>query len=146
MKRILLPLIAGLCLANLVTSTAFADDLDTVTGKWTTKRKTPDGTLTETLEIKKDRFTFKIVGEDDSSVLYGEGDVKSEKSGSIQYLSFTNIKGGKSSDDIKPVDDDRACPYRLEDGKLYLAINFDKERDKAPYMETFKKAEATAKR
>ncbi|EEF62940.1 hypothetical protein [Pedosphaera parvula] len=141
MKKILFSAIASLWLAGLVVSPVFAGDLENLSGKWTTKRKSAEGSLTQTLEIKKDKFVFKIVGADDTSVLYAEGDVKAEKSGPLQYLAFTHIKGGKNSDDLQSVDDDRICIYRLEDGKFYVGVNFDKERDKAPYVETYTKAE-----
>ena len=124
MKRIL----TLAAITALFALTALADDLGKLEGKWTVK-KTRDGqTYTQTLEIKKDTFKFKIMNGTDVAI-YAEGKLKLEKSGPFNVVKFVDIKGGGSESDISPIDDDHVSIYVLGENTWTVAANFDKDRD-----------------
>ena len=58
------PLIRPLVVATLFAATSIvglADDLARLEGKWTTKKTSPEGqTYSQVIEIKKNKFTFRI--------------------------------------------------------------------------------------
>jgi hypothetical protein len=121
---------------------AFAGDLESLAGKWSVKKTNDNGqSYTQTVSFKKDKFTFKIAGSDDKTYLYAEGDVKVEKLGPFKSIKFTNIKAGKSADELEAVEDDRNCIYKLEEGSFTLASNLDKDREKGPVLEVYTKAD-----
>jgi hypothetical protein len=121
---------------------AFAGDLESLSGKWSVKKTNDNGqSYTQTVSFKKDKFTFKIAGSDAKTYLYAEGDVKVEKLGPFKSIKFTNIKAGKSADELEAVEDDRNCIYKLEEGSFTLASNLDKDREKGPVLEVYTKAD-----
>ncbi len=131
----------GLALAGFVSNSAFADDLEKLAGKWSANKTNPEGRkYTQTIEITKNKLTFKIVGEDQAVRLYAEGTVKVEKLGPFSVMKVTDIKGGASESDLSPVDDDRTLVYQLGYDSWTVASNFDKERDQAPSLDVYKKA------
>ena len=117
----------------------FADDLSKLEGKWSIKKTNREGqAYTQTLEIKKDKFKFRVVGGDDQTQLYAEGDIKLSKLGAFNAIKFFNIKGGTSADSLEPVDDDRDAIYMLDGNSWTLASNFDKPRDdQKPTADTY---------
>lgn len=144
MKKAILGLIAAVAFSNAASFCAFADDLESLGGKWTADRTGPGGEkLKQVLEIKKNKFTFKIV-RDGEDALYAEGDVKAEKLGPFKTAKFYNIQGGRSSSDLQPVDDDRTIIYTLDGNELTIASNFDKERSEAPNVTKYTKSASAA--
>src|SRR5579859_3356596 len=128
MKRIL----TGALLAVLLSTPLclVADDVSSLTGKWSTKKTNDQGqSYTQTIEIKKDKFVFQIVGSDNNVVLYAEGDVKLEKLGPFSSAKFYHIKGGQSADNTNDVDDEYVSVYVLDDDTWTLTSNFDKQRE-----------------
>ncbi|KAB2665103.1 MAG: hypothetical protein DVB31_09495 [Verrucomicrobia bacterium] len=125
MKRI-----AGiLALFALSTFAMLADDLAQLEGKWSAKKTSPEGkSYTQVIEIKKDKFKFRIVGANDEVALYAEGTVKVETSGPFNVVKFTDIKAGASESDTQSIGDDRASIYMLGEGTWTVASNMDKER------------------
>src|SRR6185436_15657737 len=95
MKRLLLNCSFGCALfaANLT----FADDADKLMGKWSVKKMNDQGSFTQNLEIKKNKFIFEIQTADGSTALHAEGDVKFEKSGPFSVAHFLNIRAGTSA-------------------------------------------------
>ena len=77
MKR----LIALATITALLTLTALADDLAKLEGKWSVKKTRDGSTYTQTIEIKKDTFKFRVLRGSDELVIYAEGKFKVEKSG-----------------------------------------------------------------
>jgi len=72
------PILAGLLLAAFLcsSSSSSADDLTSLSGKWSIKKTNDQGqSFTQTIEIKKDKFVFQIIGADDNMVIYAEGDL-----------------------------------------------------------------------
>ena len=121
----------------------FSDDAEALTGKWSLKRANDQGqTSTRLLEIKKNKFTFSMMGSDDKVVLYAEGDVKLEKLGPFNGIKFVNIKAGPSASETQPVDEERASIYQLGGDTLTVASNFDAERNQKPSLDVYTKAAA----
>ena len=117
----------------------------TVTRTWTVKDACGNTThCTQTIEIKKDKFVFQILGPDDQVVLYAEGDVKFEKLGPFNSAHFFHIRGGQSASSLQDVDDERVNVYTLDGDTWMLASNFDKERDQKPSVEVYRRVKATA--
>jgi hypothetical protein len=120
-------------LASLTAATAFAsfaDDAAKLEGKWTTKKTGPDGNAyTQTIEIKKGKFQFRVFRGSDELAIYAEGTFKLETSGPFHVAHFTDIKAGGSESDTNPIDDDRTSVYVLGEESWTLAQNFDKERN-----------------
>lgn len=131
----------GLALAGLTSTAAFADDLERLAGKWSVSKTNSEGRkYSQTIEITKNKLTFKVVGEDQAVRLYAEGTVKIEKLGPFSVMKVTDIKGGSSESDLTPVDDDRTLVYQLGYDTWTVASNFDKERDQPPSLDVYRKA------
>src|ERR1700756_721106 len=124
MKQRLLCSITTLCFFTLLACPAFAGDLEKMAGKWSLTRTNENGQVyTQSLEIKKDKFTFRVTTSDKNTVLYAKGDVKLEKYGNLHSATFCNIEGGSSQDDLNPTDDDRHCVYVLDSNTLTVGVN-----------------------
>jgi hypothetical protein len=133
---------AILSLFFLVGSSAFAGDLEDLAGKWSAKKTNDQGQkYTQTIEVKKDKFTFKIVDADDKVVLIAKGDVKIEKLGPFKSIKFSNIQAGSKADELEAIDDDRVCIYTLSGNSFSLASNFDKERDAGAALDLYSKVD-----
>ena len=123
--------ISRICLATLlIASGALADDLEALAGKWSVKKVNPQGqNVTQTIEVKKDKFVFQVLSADDTVVLYAEGDFKIEKFGPFNAARFSHIRGGNSASNLDDVDDVYVSIYTLDGDSWTLASNFDKQRD-----------------
>src|SRR5450432_4616299 len=100
MKNSLRFTFAILSLFLLIGTSAYAGDLEDLAGKWSMKKTNDQGEkYTQTLEVKKDKFIFKIMSADDKLVLYAKGDVKVEKLGPFKSIKFSNIQGGSKEDE-----------------------------------------------
>lgn len=131
----LLLLAFSLGIANL-----HADDLADLTGKWSLKRKTDDGqSVTQQLTFKEGKFTFRMMTEAGSTLLYAEGSAKVETAGGIKVLALTNIKAGTSDTDANPVDEQYSAAFRKSGNTFYLASGLDREREESPRMDAYKK-------
>jgi protein-disulfide isomerase len=141
MKRILASMLAVSAFAVISTFTASGDDLESLSGKWLLKKKSPEGqAITQSIEIKKDKFTFEIKNSDSKTVLYAEGSIKLEKLGAFKSVKFFNIKAGESASQTESVDEERQSIYQLGDGTLTVASNFDAVRDDKPNVDVYTKA------
>jgi len=147
MKKQILSLLAIGGFAAMCATPAFSEELDTLAGKWTSQNTNEDGQrYTQQIEIKKNKFTFKISDADGGTRFYAEGDLKLEKTGPFKSVSFINIKAGQSSSDANPVDDTYTSIYTMaDDGALLVVMNFDKERDnQKPRLDVYRKAKQPA--
>lgn len=144
MKRIL----TGALLAVLLSTPLYlvADEASSLTGKWSTKKTNDQGqSYTQTIEIKKDKFVFQILGSDNNVVLYAEGDVKLEKLGPFSSAKFYHIKGGQSADNTNDVDDEYVSVYVLDEDTWTLTSNFDKQREnQKPTVDVYKRVKTEA--
>jgi len=123
---------------------AFADDLDSLAGKWVAEKNEAQGQVFKhVLEIKKNKFTFQALRDGGGIALYAEGDVKTEQIGPFKAAKFFNIQGGNSASDLQAVDDDRTAIYLLGYNELTVAVNFDRERDEPAAVTKYRKTAAT---
>jgi uncharacterized protein (TIGR03067 family) len=128
MKRLL----ASLFVAALFSGgAAYAvDDLQALTGKWSVKKTNDEGqAFTQTIEIKKDKYVFEILGGDATLVLHSEGDFKVEKLGTFTCARFFHIRAGSSASDMNDEDDEYVVIYTLDGDTWTTTSNFDKHRD-----------------
>lgn len=140
MKHIARSLLIAFSLSTAMT--VFADDASLLAGKWTTKKTNEQGeSIRQTIEVKKDKFTFQIMSEDDKVQLFAQGDLKFEKAGPFNAVRFVHIKGGSSASDLEDVEDEYACIYMLDGDTWTLATNFDKDREhQKPTADVYKRA------
>ena len=149
MKKQIVSIVSVLGLAVAFSSPAFAEDLSTLAGKWSVQKTNEDGQrFSQEIEIKKDKFTFKVIGADGETRLYAEGDVKVDKAGPFKTVVFSNIKAGQSSSDSSPIDDTYTSIYKMgDDGTWLVVMNFDKDRDEQqkPALDAYHKAKQAKK-
>lgn len=140
MKKFLANLLIVSASVVLGASTTSADDLERLAGKWSLKRTNSQGQpITQAVEVKKDKFTFKIMDGEDKVVLYAEGDIKLEKLGPFKSIKFFNMKAGASATEAESISEERVSIYQLGDGTWTLGSNFDEERDQRPSLDVYKK-------
>ena len=141
MKKLVNSTLLAITLFALTASRALAGDLQEMAGKWSLTRTNDNGSVyTQSLEVTKDKFVFRVMDSDNKIVLYAKGDVKLDKKGEIHSVTFLNIQGGATQDDLQPVDDDRQCVYVLDGNTLTLGLNFDKDREKGPRIEIYSRS------
>ena len=127
MKKLLLSLIVVGLISH---GSAFADDLEALSGKWSVKRVNDQGqNIVQTIEVKKDKFVFEILAGDDTVMIHAEGDLKLEKLGPFNSARFFHIRGGNSPSNLDDVDDVYVSIYSLDGDSWTVAANFDKQRD-----------------
>jgi uncharacterized protein (TIGR03067 family) len=141
MKHLLLSITIAAVL--LIQRAAFADDLEALSGKWSVKKTNDQGqNITQTIEVKKNKFVFEILSSDDSVVLHAEGDIKVEKVGPFNAARFLNIRAGSS---LEEVDDVFVSIYALDGDDWTMASNFDKQRDgQKPGVDVYHHVKASA--
>jgi hypothetical protein len=138
-------LLFSICVAALFTQqAAFADDSEALSGKWSVKKVNDQGqNITQTIEVKKDKFVFQILTADGSVVLYAEGDLKLEKLGPFSSARFYHIRGGSSASNLDDVDDVYSSVYSLDGDTWTMATNFDKQRDgQKPSLDAYRHLKA----
>jgi len=122
-----------------------ADDAELLTGKWLVKKVNDQGqNLTQTIEVKKDKFIFQILGADNQVVIYAEGDLKLEKLGPFNSAHFFHIKGGQSATDLQDVDQERFAIYTLEGDSWTVAANFEGDRQQKPSLDVYQRVKTAA--
>jgi len=143
MKKLLFSICAAALFCSLP---ARADDLESLSGKWLIKKVNDQGqNVTQTIEIKKDKFVFQILSSDDSVVLYAEGDFKVEKLGPFTAARFSHIRGGSSASNLDDVDDVYVSVYTLDGDSWTMATNFDKQRDgQKPSLDAYHRVKAAS--
>jgi uncharacterized protein (TIGR03067 family) len=129
MKTQIASILAVLSFAAVCVTPAFGQDLEALAGKWSCLKTNEDGQrYTQQIEIKKDKFTFKITDKDGDTMIYAEGAVKLDKAGPFKTIVFSNIKAGQSSDQLDPIDDTFTSIYKLDGDTCLMVMNFDKDR------------------
>ncbi len=137
-----LPLVAALSSHGVLAM----DDLEALAGKWSVKKLSEQGQdYTQTIAVKKDKFVLQILGAEGRVVLYAEGDLKLDKLGPFNAAHFLKIRAGGSASDLRDVDDEYVCIYRLEEDTWTMAFNLDKERQRQrPSLDVYRRVKATA--
>jgi hypothetical protein len=145
-KRKIMSLIKALVITGVavITSNAFAAEspgLAKLQGKWSGTRPASDGqTVMTTLEIQGSKLTFQTLNADKEVRFIARGTVKAESVGGINVMKITGIEAGRSASETQAVDDDRSQIYTLRGDTLFLASNFDREREnEKPRVEVFER-------
>lgn len=130
MKSQITAILTAVGFAAVCVTPAFGDDMETLVGKWSCQKTNEDGQkYTEQIEIKTNKFTFKITDKDGDTMIYAEGKPKLDKAGPFKTINFTDIQAGQSSTQLDPIDDTFTSIYTLDgDSTWMLVMNFDKER------------------
>jgi hypothetical protein len=135
-------LLAGLCVT--VGAVEPAPSLDSLQGKWSVTKTNREGaSYSQAIEFTKDQFVLRIAGADEQVRLFAKGKVKAERAGPFATLTFSDIEGGRSADDLQPVDQRRTVVYLLHNDQLYVAAGFDEERrNESPSVDVYARKEA----
>jgi uncharacterized protein (TIGR03067 family) len=148
MKTQITAILTALGFAAVCVTPAFGDDLEALTGKWSVQKTNDDGQrYTQQIEIKKDKFTFKITDKDGDTMIYAEGKSKLDKAGPFNTISFTDIQAGQSSTQLDAIDDTFTSIYKLDGDTWMLVMNFDKEHGEQfkPTLDVMRKVAAPKK-
>jgi alpha-tubulin suppressor-like RCC1 family protein len=139
-KQVLSVLLVAL-VGALSAPNVFGQALSDLQGKWAMKKTSERwGEVTQTVEFKTDKFTFRVQNKAGDTLLYAKGAVKVEKLGPFKVVKLTDIEGGYSESNLSPTNDDRAIVYATGWNTLTLAGNFDQSRDgEEPEADTYKK-------
>ena len=126
-------------------ATPLAADADLLSGEWSVKKVNDEGqTYTQIIEIKQDKFFFKIVGEDHQVGFAAQGDFKRESIGPFKAARFFHIKAGQSVSTLDDLDEEYISVYCLDGDTWMLASNFDKERQQKPALDVYRRVQSTA--
>jgi hypothetical protein len=141
MKKNILTLALVAFLGLLSAPTVLGQALSDLEGKWSLKKNSDRwGDVTQTVEFKSDKFTYRIQSKAGDTLLFAKGSVKVEKLGPFKCIKFTDIQGGYSEDGLEAINDDRVAIYATGWNTLTIALNFDAYRDgEDPVADTFKK-------
>jgi len=133
------PLFLTVTLLFAATFTTMADGLDALQGRWTAKKKGDSGPITQTLEFKKEKWTFEVAIEGGGG-FFAAGDAEVKKAGAFDTVRFHVAKFGPSESDLRDADDDRNTVFSIQNGKLYIANNLDRERENEnPIIDVYSK-------
>lgn len=135
---------------TLVFSALAADQppsLGSLQGKWSVTKTNAEGRVySQVIEIKKDQLTFQIFDAEDQLRLVAKGTLKAERAGPFEVLLLSDIRGGRSPEEMESVDDSRTLVYTLRDDELFIASNFDKERsNERPGTDAYVRKETASK-
>ncbi len=150
MKGLILPagLALGLCFIHAVNGAAAEPppSLDPLQGKWTVAKTNQDGQpYSQAIEIRKDRLSFELRDAANEVRFAGKATIKAEKSGAFLAFVLSNIEAGRSTEDLRPVEESRAFLYRLQEDRLFVASNFDREREnERPQVDAYTRLENRA--
>jgi uncharacterized protein (TIGR03067 family) len=148
MKTQITAIIAVLGLVAVWPTPALGDDLEALAGKWSVQKTNDDGQrYTQQIEIKKDKFTFKITDQDGDTMIYAEGKAKLDKAGPFNTISFTDIQAGQSAGQLDAIDDTFTSIYKLDGDTWMLVMNFDKDHGEQfkPSLDVMRKVTAPKK-
>src|SRR5438128_1023693 len=91
MSRLLFHLIFSVALC--ATPVVWGSDADLLTGKWSAKKINDDGlNCTQTIDIKKDKFVFEMLGPTGQLLAYAEGDLRFERLGPFSAVRFSHMR------------------------------------------------------
>lgn len=140
MQRILARLALTFVALALSVSISTAEELGTLAGKWTLTRKNSDGqTVVHKLQFKDDKFTFRMMTEGGSTLLYAEGSAKVSTTANIKVVQLTGIRAGASDTEIQDVGEEYSAAFRVAGNTCYFAGGLDREREEEPRMDVYKK-------
>ena len=143
MKRLLIHLI--IAATFFIAAIVRADDADLLTGKWAVKKVNDDGlNITQTIEVKKDKFVFQMLGPTGQLLAHAEGDIHLEKLESFKVARFSHMRAGESASNLDNVDEEYVSIYSLDGDTWTLASNLDKQRDQKPSLDVYRRVKSAA--
>ena len=130
-KGILLAIVCVIAVCHPYPAASAEDPgLEAIQGRWTVNKTSSEGQpITQKIEIRKDKLTFKVLSAAGELRLFAKGTIKTEKVGAFYVLHVTGLQAGQSEDDLRAVEDDRSSLYRVDDEALTLVSNLDKVRE-----------------
>src|ERR1041385_2416568 len=138
MKRYLLAI--SCFVLSFAAGSVIADDADVLKGKWLVKKANEKGVkVSQTIEVKPDKFIFQILDAEDHLILHAEGSFKLQKLGPFSSARFFNIRGGDSPSNLDDVDEEYTAIYTLSSDTWTIASNFDKKRDQKPSIDVYQR-------
>jgi len=122
------------------------DDSAALQGNWSVKKTNDEGQhFTQSVELKKDKFIFRITGLDNQFAFHAEGDVKLEKLGPFNAIRFYHIRGGQSADNLRDIDAEYTVIYVLDQDTWTAAMNFDDDHGhQKPGVDVYKRVKKNA--
>ena len=135
----------SILVASAFSCAAFAADseLDRLQGKWETTRTTEEGQkVTQTLELKKDKMTFKIIDASGATAFAATATIKPGKAGAFSTFTISNIKAGRDEDSLEDADGERSYVYLFANETLSIVSDIDEERERPPTLNIYKKVAA----
>ena len=141
----MLRILSSLLVASAFSSAVFAADseLDRLQGKWETTRTTEEGQkVTQTIELKKDKLTFKVIDSSGATGFAATATIKPAKAGAFSSFTISNIKAGRDEDSLEEVDGERSYVYLFANGTLTIVSDIDEERERPPALDVYEKAAA----
>jgi hypothetical protein len=128
-----------LLLTLLLSFTTLGNDLDPIQGTWMAKKTGDNGPVTQTFQVKKDKWTFKVTSDGNINFV-ASGELEFKKAGPFNSLRLYKIKYGANENELSDADEERNLIFILQDGLLYVANNFDQERnDEKPTVDVYTK-------
>ena len=137
-------------LLSLVVASAFScavlaadSELDRLQGKWETTRTTEEGQkVTQTLELKKDKMTFKMIDSSGTTAFAATATIKPVKAGAFSSFTISNIKAGRDEDSLEDADEERSYVYLFANETLTIVSDIDEDRERPPSLAVYKKVAA----
>lgn len=122
-----------------------ASDLQDLQGTWIAKKKGDNGMLTQTLTFAKEKWTFQLDSEGGGGFV-AKGDAEFKKAGVFDTVRFHVTKFGPSESELGDSDTERHMVFSIQDGKLHIANNLDRQREyENPIIDVYSKAAEAAK-
>src|SRR5688572_24377705 len=139
MLRILFSLVLGSAFSCAVFA-ADNTELDKLQGKWETTRTTEEGQkVTQTLELNKDKMTFKMMDSSGAIAFVATATIKAQKAGAFDTFTINGIKAGRDEDSLEEADGERSYVYLFAGGTLTIVSDIDEERERGPSLAVYKK-------
>jgi len=116
--------------ASLVTTILRAAELDALQGQWLTRKTNELGqAYGQKLQIQKDQVQFEILDGDGTVRFLARGTINLEARGPIDTMDVRNMSAGATEAELSAVEATLTTVYKLKDGVLYVAANFERDRD-----------------
>src|SRR3954469_12949118 len=92
-----------LLLTILVSFTVLGNDLDSIQGTWVGKKTGDNGPVTQTFQVKKDKWTFKVTSDGNINFI-ASCELEFKKAGPFNSLRLYKIKYGANENELSDAD------------------------------------------
>jgi len=140
-RSLSLLIMAGACVCLSPTvKAAESAELEKLQGKWECKKTDENGQkIILVLEINKEKLTFRILNDDRTPQFIAKAEVKFDTFGPFKAFTSKNIKAGTTEDSLESVDEEYSHVYQVDGDIWYVTMNFDKQRERPPAMDVYRK-------